>query len=109
MMKEVGTGEGTRSGCASSEKGVASQTAGGVPGDDGLGSLQMATCWYWLSSLIVRSWLVWLPTAGWVCWNETNQGHVYGHIVPSQQGPHARKDNGSSPLQQGVPVRRGSG
>ena len=39
MMKEVGGGEAARSGFGSSEKGVASDTAGGVPGEDGLGTL----------------------------------------------------------------------
>ena len=53
-MNEVGAGEGIRSGCGSSEKGVASQTAGGVPGDDGLGILQFATDGYQLYCFTVE-------------------------------------------------------
>ena len=43
-MNEAAPGADARSGCGSSEKGVASHTAGGVPGEDGLGILQLAIC-----------------------------------------------------------------
>ena len=40
MIKDVAGGAETRTGCSISEKGVALQTAGGVPGEDGRGTLQ---------------------------------------------------------------------
>jgi len=40
MIKDAAGGAETCTGCNVSEKGVASQTAGGVPGEDGRGTLQ---------------------------------------------------------------------
>ena len=41
MIKDVAGGAETRTGCSISEKGVASQTAGGVPGENGRGALHL--------------------------------------------------------------------
>lgn len=112
MMKEVGPGADARSGCGKLEKGVASQTAGGVPGEEGLGSLQMAAQpkGQWRS----RSWITcvnhWLTTAG---YGEDCTGHLTAahraHGDQLSRVSATARSNDCPPLQQGVPGRCAGG